>query len=101
MRANKCVHFNYWMKTLSLELLLLVYIQSIRQGNFDGYVESLAEIATWFFAMDHTHYSRWLSVHISDIMMLSEKQTGVPAKFKAGKLVIYKTGNKFFAMEID
>ena len=40
MRANKCVHFDYWIKTLLLELLLLVYIRSIRKGNFDMYVES-------------------------------------------------------------
>ena len=98
MRGNKCVHFDYWMKTLSLELLLLVYIRSIRERNFDMYVESLAEIVTWFFALDHTHYSRWLSVHIRDIMMLSEKQSGVLAEFKARKFVIYKTSNKFSAM---
>ena len=70
IRANKCVHFDYWMKTLSSELFLLVYIRSIGEGNFDRHVESLAEIVTWFFALDHTHYSRWLSVHIRDMMML-------------------------------
>ena len=101
MQANKCVHFDYWMKTLSLELLLLVFIRSIREGNFDMYVESLAEIVIWFFALDHTHYSRWLSVHIRDMMMLSEKQPGVLAEFKAGKFVICKTSNKFSAMAID
>ena len=101
MQANKCVHFDYWMKTLSLELLLLVFIRSIREGNFDMYVESLAEIVTWFFALDHTHYLRWLSVHIRDMMMLSEEQTGVLEEFKAGKFVIYKTSNKFSAMAID
>ena len=101
MRANKCVHFDYWMKTLSLELLLLVYIRSIRERNFDMYVESLAEIVTWFFALDHTHYSRWLSVHICDMMMLSEKQPCVLAEFKARKFFIYKTSNKFSAMAIN
>ena len=100
-QENKCVHFDYWMKTLLLELLLLVFIRSIREGNFDMYVESLAEIVTWFFALDHTHYSRWLSVHIRDMMMLSEKQPGVLTAFKAGKFVIYRTSNKFSAMAID
>ena len=100
MQANKRVHFDYWMKTLSLELLLLVFIRSICEGNFDMYVESLAEIVTWFFALDHTHYSRWLSVHIHDIMMLSKKQPGVLAEFKGGKFVICKTSNKFSAIAI-
>ena len=39
MQANKCVHFDYWMKTLSLELLLLVFIRSIRKGNFDWWMQ--------------------------------------------------------------
>ena len=65
------------------------------------YVESLAEIVAWFFALDQTHYSMWLSVHIRDMMMLSEKQPGVLAEFKAGKFVIYKTSNTFSAMAID
>ena len=101
MRSNKCVQLDYWMKTLSIELLLLVFIRSIREDNFDKHAESLAEIVTWFFALDHTHYSRWLSVHIRDMTMLSEKQLGVLAEFKAGKFVIHKTSNKFSAMAID
>ena len=44
MRANKCVHFDCWMKIFSLEFLLLVYIRSIREGNFDMYVESLQRL---------------------------------------------------------
>ena len=95
MRANKCVHFNCWMKTLSLELVLLLYIRSICEDNFDMYVESLAEIVTWFFALDHAHYSRWLSVHIRDMMMLSEKQPDVLAEFKAGKLSSTKLATSF------
>ena len=35
------------------------------------------------------------------MMMLSEKQLGVLAEFKAGKVVIYKSSNKFSAMAID
>ena len=35
------------------------------------------------------------------MMMLSKKQPGVLAEFKVGKLVIYKTSNKFSAMAID
>ena len=54
-RANACVHFNFWLKTLSLELLLLRYIRSLREGNFKLYVESLTQIMPWMFALDHTH----------------------------------------------
>ena len=53
------------------------------------------------FALDHIHYSRWLPVHIRDMMSLSEKHPEVLAKFHAGKFVIHKTSKKFSAMAID
>ena len=66
------------------------------------YVESLTQIVScFFFALDHTHYSRWLSVHIRDMMMLSEKHPSVFAEFEAGNFVINKTGHKFSAIAID
>ena len=57
-RAKTSVHFDYWLKTLSLEVLSLVYIRSLREGNFELYVQSLTQIMPWMFALDHTHYSR-------------------------------------------
>ena len=36
-RAKASVHFDYWLKTLSLEVLLLVYTRSLREGNFELY----------------------------------------------------------------
>ena len=76
-RAKASVHFDYWLKTLSLELLLLRYIRSLHEGNFQLYVESLTQIIPWMFALDHTHYSRWLPVHIRDMMNLTEKHPDV------------------------
>ena len=51
------VYFDYWLKTLSLEGLLLLYIRSLREGNFE-LVESMTQIMPWMFALDHTRYSR-------------------------------------------
>ena len=100
-RARESVHFNYWLKTLSLELLLLRYIRSIREGNFQLYVESLTQIMPWMFALDHTNYSRWLSVHIRDMMTLSDMHPDILAEFQSGNFVVHKTSNKFSAMAID
>jgi len=101
LRARQCVHFQYWLTTFSLEILLLLYIRAIREGNFKLYLESLSNIAPWMFALDHTHYSRWLPVHIRDMFLLSEKHPAILAEFLAGKFVVYKTSNKFSAMAID
>ena len=66
-RSNKTAtspHFKFWAITLDLELCILNFVQSLRQGNFKLYINSLIKIAPWFFALDHHHYARWLPVHI-------------------------------------
>lgn len=99
--AQESVHFSYWLKTLSLEITLLLFIRSFREGNFQLYIESLSQIVAWMFALDHTHYSRWLPVHIHDMVQLSQKHPATLAEFEAGKFTVHKTKNKFSAIAID
>ena len=42
-RAQQSVQFNFWLKTLSFEIqiLLLLYVRAIREGNFQLYLESM------------------------------------------------------------
>ncbi len=100
-KARQSVHFDYWLKTLSLQRLLLRYIRSIREGNFQLYVESLTQIMPWMFALDHINYSRCLSVHIRDMITFSNKHPDVLTQFQSGKFVVHKSSNKFSAMAID
>lgn len=100
-RAQQSVQFDYWLKTLSLEIVLLLYVRAIREGNFQLYIESLTKIVPWMFALDHTHYSRWLPIHIRDLMLLSVKHPTILTEFNLGRFVVHKTMNKFSAMAID
>ena len=89
------------MKVISLEIKLLIFVRSIREGNFDLYIQSLTAIMPWFFALDHTHYSRWLSVHIRDMMSLEQKHPSILEEFRAGKFVVNKSVHRFSGMAID
>ena len=93
-RVSESVHFDYWLKTLSLEILMLLYIRSLLESNFQLYVETLAELLPLMFALDHTHYSRWLSVHVRDMMVLSQKHPAILEEFSAGKFVVHKTSSQ-------
>ena len=62
--------FDYWYTVWKVELLLLVFVRSLREGNFHLYLSSLSALAPCFFALDHTHYSRWLPVHVRDMVTL-------------------------------
>ena len=64
--------FKYWSITLDLELTILTFVQSLREGNFKLYINSLMKIVPCFFALDHHHYARWLPVHIRDMITLEK-----------------------------
>ena len=36
LRAQQSVQFDLWLKTLSLEILMMLYARAIREGNICG-----------------------------------------------------------------
>ncbi len=93
--------FHFWHTTFHLELLMLVFVRSICEANFSLYVDSLTKLLPWFFALDHTHYSRWLPIHVRDMANLEMKHPSIADEFKRGNFVVCKTHRKFSAMSID
>ena len=61
-KAKKCPQFHFWSIILQLELYVLIFVRSLREGNFELYVQALAKIIPWFFALNHTHYARWTPI---------------------------------------
>ena len=87
--------FKYWPTITELELLMCRFIQSLREGHFRLYVQVCDELCAWFPVMDHTHYARWLSVHVRDMFQLSETHPDIHAKFLKGNFVVQKSPHKF------
>lgn len=93
--------FQFWNIALKLELLMLVYMKSIREANFQLYIESLVKLAPWMFAFDHYNYARWLPVHIRDMATLHQKHPDLYAEFMEGHFAFHKTKKHFSAMALD
>ena len=93
--------FKFWSLTLKLELLVLSFVRSIRMGSFRSYKESIKSLLPWFFALDHTNYSRWLSVLLVDMFQLEEINTDIATAFKNDMFVENKTRRKFSSIGID
>ena len=74
-QASHIPMFQYWNTVQDLELLALQYVRSLREEDFELYVQCLKEIAPWLFSMDHTHYARWLPLHIRDMEQLEKKSS--------------------------
>ena len=65
------------------------------------YLAALTELVPWFHALDHTHYARWIPVHLRDMAALPMKHPGVAREFGAGNFTVRKTKNVFSSIPID
>ena len=66
-KSNASSSCLYWKLVIDLELLILMYIRSIREGDFKLHIEVLYLLLSWFFIFDHIHYARWLTIHWFDL----------------------------------
>ena len=80
---------------------MLIYVRAIQEGNFQLYIEALTKIVPWFFASDNTHYSRWIPVHLCDMVALRESHPAIYAEFLKGRFVVKKSRHAFSAIAID
>jgi hypothetical protein len=95
------IQFHYWYEVLSLELLMLSFVRSIRTGDFNHFLQTLPKLNAYFFAFNHSNYARWLSVHIRDMMTLESAHPAVYSQFVAGNFVVQKSRQKFSSIAID
>ena len=100
-KAEVCPQFQYWYMVMHLECVYLIYVRSLREGNFSLYVLVLRALAPWFFALDHTHYARWDPVHIRDMTTLHQRLPQIAKEFDQGNFIVHKTTRSFSGMAID
>ena len=49
----------------------------------------------YFFANDNTHYSRWGTVHLHDMLDLKENDLSIYDEFEKGNFVIHESSRIF------
>jgi hypothetical protein len=93
--------FCFWFNILQLELQVMIFVRSLRQGNFMLYIDSLSQLVPWFFSLDHTNYARWIPIHLRDMINLRVKHPAVHKEFMLGNFTIRKTGRAFSNIALD
>ena len=102
LKEEKNPTFQFWSIVLKMELVLFQFLRSIRTGNFQLYLHSMEKMIPWFFALDHFHYARWLSVHVYDMRMLEITNANVYEAFdEFGCFVVSRTKKPFSSMGLD
>lgn len=100
-KNKSCPTFRFWWIVLSLEILLLLFVKSLREGNFQLYIQVLNKMTPWFFALDHPNYSRWIPVHIRDMATIHSTHHGIALEFEKGHFVVNKSGRPFSRIPTD
>ena len=77
------------------------FVRSPREGDFPLCVQSCDVLCSWFHALDHTNYARWLPVHVRDMVQLAQLNPEVHAEFMKGNFVVQKSRRKFSLMAKD
>ena len=93
--------FLYWHQGLELELTTLQFVKSIRNGDFNMYIQPLEQLMNFVFALDRTNYKRSLTVHLRDMISLKEIHESVHNEFMQGHFVGQKSGRSFSSLALD
>ena len=93
--------FLYWKSVIDLQITILLYIRSIREGNFKLHVEVLYKLLNWYFIFDHYNYARWLTIHWFDLNALETTFPDVYNFFLQGHFSFQKSHRDFSKMGLD
>ena len=93
--------FRYWNDVYEIELLMCRFVRAQREGDFRLYVQVLDEMCKWFFVLNRNKYSRWLPIHVKDLVGLEEQHPVIHEQFMAGNFVVQKSHSKFSMMAKD
>ncbi len=102
--SEKCrssAQFLYWQTVIELECIRLNFVRSIRTSSYTLYVNTLKEICPWLFALDLTHYSRWLPVFVKTLDELPIRHPAVHGQFMRGHFTSRKTYKQWSDMSDD
>ena len=91
----------YWKMILNFEVLLLIYMRSIREGNFELYLALLYRILSWFFALDRYNYGRCATIYWFEMEFLKHRRPNEYKEFATGNFSFLKTNKPFSRMGVD
>ena len=89
---------SYWCQLIQLETLLFTFIKSLRDADFELFLDCLKSINKWMFSLDHLHYARWLTVFVKYLEQLKPE---VLNAFKKGYFTVKPSKRIFSNIGID
>ena len=95
------VNVKYFFTVIELKSLLFMFIKSLILADFGLIVKCLKGVIIWLFLLDHTHYARWMSVFIKDLLNLPSMYENIYQCFAKGYFTVKKSKRKLCSIGID
>ena len=90
-----------WRIIFEIEIEILLFVRSIREGNFNLYLQSLYSLLKYYFALDRYNYARWAMVYWFDIASLHTTCPEVYMELIKGNFSFLKTNTHFSRIALD
>ena len=95
--ANPC----FWFQAIEFEKFLFAFIISLRDADFYSFVKCIEDMMPWMFALDHTHYAKWMSVFREDLKQIPSKYPTVFEEFKRRYFTVKNSNHLFSNIGVD
>ena len=96
--SSSMAHF--WSLVINIQIEILVFVRSTREGNFHLYVQSWRNLLKWLFALDHANCETWLTTHLLDFISLPTTHSDVYQQIFKGFFSFAKTKCPFLQPNI-
>ena len=93
---NESRQFAYWSLVLDLDMFHCGFVRSSEREILIFVSKLLMNyVADYLFSTKPLYYSRWLTVHVKDMVQLQHKHPEILQEFRRGNFVVQKSEKKF------
>ena len=93
--------FKLWSSYMSMVEILLDFIRTEREGNWNLHLEAFAAMLPWLIIYDHTNYAKWGPVYLAEMKNLENTAPEVYAEFMNGNFVVKRSKRRFNQVPAD
>ena len=91
----------FWESFLNMVQILLDYIKSLRNGNWDIHLSSMERMLPLFHAYDRVYYARHFVYCWATLNNLAETNPKMYAEFQEGNFAVKRTSGSFNMLSPD
>ena len=91
----------FWIKYIDIMHLYHAFSRSRQIGDFELFLSCFPDLTSYFFALNHHNYVRWMVRYFHNLVKLPSTHQEVYTEFKDGLFSVHRTKKSFSGSPID